>query len=388
MNNRPGYILPLLVFAQFAGTSLWFAGNAILDQLAAEGNELSIGWITSMVQMGFIAGTLVFAVFSIADRYSPSRIFLLSCVTAAVVNLLIIPLASSGVGVAVIRFLTGFCLAGIYPVGMKIASDWYREGLGRALSFLLAALVLGTAFPHLLRAGIFHLDWKSTLITISVMAIVGGLVVSLVVKDGPGSVHRDGKSGKFAFFQLFWESAFRKYAFGYFGHMWELYSFWAFVPLFLLSYGITKDQASLWTFLVIATGAVGCMVGGLASGKFGNARVASAALLVSGSCCLLSGVFYQLPWLGFLVSMLAWGAAVIADSPQFSALIANSAPPHLKGTALSIVTSLGFSITIISIAVLETVVLQDLLPVEWAFLVLSPGPLLGLMAMFSGARKK
>jgi MFS family permease len=159
-------------------------------------------------------------------------------------------------------------------------------------------------------------------------------------------------------------------------------------PALLLSYGVSRNQASLWTFLVIAIGAAGCIAGGLASGKFGNARIASAALLVSGCCCLLSGLFFQLPWPVFLMAMLVWGAAVIADSPQFSALVANAAPPHLKGTALSIVTSIGFTITIISIAVLETVVLQDLLPVEWIFLVLSPGPLFGLIAMFSVTFRK
>jgi MFS family permease len=381
LHNRPAYILPLIVFAQFAGTSLWFAGNAILGDLVAEGNHLSIGWITSMVQFGFISGTLLFAIFSVADRFSPSKVFLASSFLAAIANIMVIPFAGSEIAVAGCRFVTGFFLAGIYPVGMKIASDWFHNSLGHALGFLLAALVLGTGFPHLLKAGYFDLEWKTILICISCLAVIGGLIIAFVVKDGPHSGAR--KKGRIepGFLAMFREKTFRKVAFGYFGHMWELYAFWAFIPTILLLYGLSPDLVPLWSFIIIAVGAIGCIVGGYASLRIGNARVAFMALLISGVCCLGSGLFFRLDESIFLLLMMTWGLAVITDSPQFSTMVAKTAPPQLKGTALSIVTSIGFAITIGSISLLETIIRNGLLPAEWCYLVLLPGPVSGLIAM-------
>ena len=381
MHKPAPHILPLIVFAQFAGTSLWFAGNAILGDLEAEGNTLSLGWITSMVQFGFITGTILFAVFSVADRFSPSKVFLFSSICAAIANVFLIGFAESEFTAAACRLLTGFFLAGIYPVGMKIASDWFQSSLGRALGYLLAALVLGTAFPHLLKAGYFQLEWRSLLVFISVLAVIGGLVIAFIVKDGPHTASK--KTGKIqpGFFTMFSDRRFRQFAFGYFGHMWELYSFWAFIPVILLLYGIPAGSVPAWSFLIIAIGALGCIAGGYASLKIGNAKVAFIALLVSGLCCLGSGFIFQLSQPLFLFVMLAWGIAVITDSPQFSTLVAQTAPPQLKGTALSLVTSLGFAITILSISLLESVIEKQVLPARWCFLVLFPGPLLGLMTM-------
>jgi MFS family permease len=381
LKQRPPYILPLIVFAQFAGTSLWFAGNAILGDLVAQGSQLSIGWITSMVQFGFIIGTLLFAIFSIADRFSASRVFLVSSLLAAAANLLVIPFADSGFSVALLRFVTGFFLAGIYPVGMKIASDWFDKGLGKALGFLLAALVLGTAFPHLLKAGYFQLEWHSILIATSSLAILGGLVIAFLVREGSRPQERKKGKIKFELFGLFRDRTFRNVALGYFGHMWELYAFWAFIPAMLLLYGFPSEQVPLWSFIIIAVGALGCIAGGFASLRIGNARVAFIALLISGLCCLLSGLMFQFTQPVFLAVMLIWGIAVITDSPQFSTLIAQTAAPELKGTALSIVTSLGFAITILSISLLETMIHNKILAAEWCFVILLPGPLMGLMAM-------
>lgn len=376
------------MFSQFAGTSLWFAGNAILVDLAAEGNPLSIGWATSLVQLGFIAGTLAFAIFSLADRFPPSRVFFVSSLLACISCLVIIPFPASGMMVGGSRLLTGFFLAGIYPVGMKIASDWYGHDLGRALGFLLAALVLGTGFPHLLRAGYFRMSWENILIAVSLLAAGGGFVIRFIVKDGPRAAKMVKAGTGYPFRQLFRDAGFRKVALGYFGHMWELYAFWAFIPVMLMLYGITGEGTSLWSFLVIAGGALGCVVGGFISVRVGSAKVAFMALGISATCCLGMGLLFPLPDFIFLTGMLAWGFSVVADSPQFSTMVAQTAPPAYKGTALSLVTSIGFAVSIVSISFVETILQHQLIPAKWLGLMLLPGPLLGLFAMKSLVKNK
>ena len=193
-NQRPPLLLPLIILSQFAGTSLWFAGNAILPDLQRhlQLDTHAISYITTAVQLGFITGTLFFAVLSIADRFAPSRVFFISSCLAALTNLSLVWLADSTVTVFTLRFATGFFLAGIYPVGMKIAADWYEKGLGNALGYLVGALVLGTSFPHLLKSGQLRLNWESVLSFTSVFAFAGGLLVWLFIPDGPYRRRGDG----------------------------------------------------------------------------------------------------------------------------------------------------------------------------------------------------
>ncbi len=379
----PAHILPVIVFAQFAGTSLWFAGNAIVGDLQVALNlpEGSVGNITAAVQFGFIIGTLVFAVLSIADRFSPSKTFLLSAIIAAFFNSCVFWFAEGLMSLLVFRFLTGFFLAGIYPVGMKISADWYEKGLGKALGFLVGALVLGTAFPHLLKASTAELPWGNILIATSMLAAFGGLLLYFTVGDGP---HRQ-PAPKFewnAIPMIFKFKKFRSAAFGYFGHMWELYALWAFIPIFLLSYQNQQDQdfsIPLWSFIIIGTGVFGCVIGGYISLKKGSAKVAYAMLFTSGICCLVSPLFFFLPkWL-FFSALLVWGFTVIGDSPQFSTLVAQTAPKEYVGTALTIVNCIGFALTIFSIQLLSF--LENHLPVEWLFLFLLPGPVFGLIGL-------
>lgn len=357
MSNRPGYILPLIVLSQFAGTSLWFTGNAVLPELkqSLDLSQYAVSYITSAVMLGFIAGSLVFAFLSLADRFSPARLFFISSLAGALFNVAIIWWAKDAGTLFLFRFLTGFFIAGIYPVGMKIASDWYEKGLGKALGFLLGALVIGTAFPHLLRNRDFELPWKSVLLYTSLFATTGGLLIIFLVGDGP---YRK-KSGQFqwnAFREIFGSKQWRRTAFGYFGHMWELYTFWSFVPLIIELYNKKNGASlnvSLMSFLVIGIGSTGCIAGGYLSEKWGSAKVAVLALLVSGICCFLSPAFYLLPaWL-FFTMLFIWGFSVIPDSPQFSTLVAQYAPTHLRGTALTIYNSIGFSITTISLFVID-----------------------------------
>ena len=233
----PNYILPIIVFAQFAGTSLWFAGNAVvadLQQMLQLETDVT-GDITAAVQFGFIVGTLVFAFLSIADRFPPNKVFLLSAILGAAFNLAVPFLATDLISLLSFRFATGFFLAGIYPVGMKIAADWYNKGLGKALGYLVGALVLGTAFPHLLKAIGQSLAWKTIIFGTSGLAVFGALLLFLFVPNGP--YRKAGAKFEWNVIpKIFGFSQFRAAAFGYFGHMWELYTFWAFTPLITVSY--------------------------------------------------------------------------------------------------------------------------------------------------------
>lgn len=390
MQNRPAHILPLIIVSQFAGTSLWFVGNAILPDIQKELiiHSNALGNITSVVQFGFIAGTLLFAIFSIADRFASSKVFFISSLIAAVANVSIIWLAKNMTILFALRFVTGFFLAGIYPVGMKIASDWFEKGLGKALGYLVGALVLGTAFPHLLKSNLYSLPWKQVLIFTSLFGAIGGLLILLFVGDGP---YRKSTMGfhPSAIFKIFRSADFRAAAFGYFGHMWELYTFWAFTPIILSLYVSFGHQLNipLWSFVIIGIGSLSCVAGGYLSQKIGSSRVAFYALLCSGLCCLGSFTFVQLSLPFFTLMMLVWGISVIADSPQFSTLVAQTAIPEYKGTALTIVTSIGFAITIASIQLINHA-FNNWENTKAVFLLLAPGPFIGLAFLFRLAKRK
>ena len=354
----PKHILPLLVISQFAGTSLWFVGNAVLPELKQSLllSQYAVSLVTSAVMLGFIAGTLVFAFFSLADRFSPVKLFFISSLLGALTNAAVVWLATDDTSLFALRFLTGFFLAGIYPVGMKVAADWYEKGLGKALGFLLGALVLGTAFPHLLKNRDFELPWKSVLYITSIVAFCGGLMM-LFVGDGPFR-KRSGNFRWDAIGKIFSSKKWRQSAFGYFGHMWEVYSFWGFLPLMIELYSqknVLQLNISFLSFLAIAIGAVGSIVGGYLSAKMGSAKVALWSLFISGICCFISPFTYSLPVFAFLLIILIWGFTVVPDSPQFSTLVAQYAPEELRGTALTIYNSIGFAITTISLYVIDRI---------------------------------
>ena len=379
-SRRPAHILPAIIFSQFTGTSLWFAGNAIVLDLQRDWGlaEQSVGYVTSAVQLGFICGTLIFALLVIADRFSPRRVFFTCSIAGALANIALLIAPQDLTWLLVLRFATGFCLAGIYPVGMKIAAGWYAQGLGRALGYLLGALVLGTAFPHLVRSSGADLPWEQVILIVSALAILGGFVMLMLVPDGPhlpkGSVFEPG-----VLKIVFSSRRFRASAFGYFGHMWELYTLWAFIPLFLLAYSNSNDillNVPLWSFLVIGVGFFGSAIGGIVSTRFGSARVAAVQLSISGTCCVLSPILFNAEPIIFLSFLLIWGITVIGDSPQFSALNAANAPREYVGSALTIVNSIGFLITIFSIQLASTMLTQ--ISPQYIFLLLVPGPLIGL----------
>jgi len=348
--------------------------------LAPADGSGAVAWLTSAVQAGFILGTLVYAGLGLSDRFAADRVFAVSGLAGAAFNAAVVLVPDHFEVVVGLRFLTGITLGGIYPVGMKLAASWHERGLGRALGLLVGALVLGTAFPHLLRT--IELPWRPVLLTTSGAALIGSALVGWFVPQGPHVTTSPDFSPRQAL-AAFRRPRLLRASLGYFGHMWELYAFWAFVPA-AVAYGLElapgSRAASSWSFAVIGVGAIGCAVGGWVSMHRGSATVAIVQLGVSGSACLLS------PWVlgsgqpalvgGFL---LLWGITVVGDSPQFSALGAQAAPRELVGTALTLMNAAGFGLTMVSVGLLAA--LSDRLEPHWLFIALAPGPLLGLVAM-------
>lgn len=382
MKKKEVIVLLFIVIAQFMCTSLWFAGNAALPQLGTILNlsTEALGWMTSSVQFGFIIGTLVYSFFTIADRFNASSVFLISAILGALANTLI-TIQETYFGMLFFRFLTGFFLAGIYPVGMKIASDHFEKGLEKAMSFLVGALVLGTALPHLIASFDTSLNWKFVLYITSCLAVLGGLLIKLFVGEGPFK-KRGSKPRLSAVADIFKNKKFRAASFGYFGHMWELYAFWAFVPLMLKSNGhlrfYSEELISFQSFIIIALGSISCAIGGFLSEKFGTRKMAALFLFASGVCCLISPIAFEFGRPFFLAFMIFWGLVVIADSPLFSTLVAQNSNPEIKGTALTLVTSIGFAITILSIQLLSYLSVQL---GEFAYLFLFLGPVFGLISL-------
>jgi MFS family permease len=379
------HILPVIVIAQFCCTSLWFAGNGVINDLIVNFNlaPSALGHLTSAVQFGFISGTLVFAILTIADRFSPSKVFFYSALLGAICNLGTVWEGQQLFSLLTLRFLTGFFLAGIYPVGMKIAADYFEKGLGKSLGFLVGALVIGTAFPHLLKQVTSNFPWEYVLITTSILAVIGGSLLVVLVPDGPYR-KASQRADLSAFFKVFRNKKFRSVAFGYFGHMWELYAFWAFVPIMLQKYIQTHPETSLqiplFSFLTIAVGGIACVLSGYLSQIIETRRVAFTALFLSGLCCLMAPLIFKSgsEWV-FISFLMFWGMVVIADSPLLSTLVAQNAPSDMKGTALTIVNCLGFSITIVSIQCINS--LNSWIDSNFIYMILALGPLLGLLAL-------
>lgn len=379
------HILPLIVLAQFCCTSLWFASNAVISDLALNFDlkATAVGNLTSAVQFGFILGTLLYALLAIADRFSPSKVFFLSALVGAIFNLALLWEGNMLTTLLVIRFLTGFFLAGIYPVGMKIAADYFEQGLGKSLGFLVGALVLGTAFPHFLKGIAGSLAWEFVIICTTGLAISGGLLLLLSVPDGPFRKQSQGVTLK-AFIAIFKNKKLRTAAFGYFGHMWELYAFWAFLPLMLLTFmkthAITDVNIPILSFIIIGSGSLACVLSGYLSEKFGAKKIAVIALSLSCLCCLVSPLFFvQNSAPLFIVFLVFWGMVVVTDSPLLSTLVAQNTSPEVKGTALTIVNSIGFAITIISIQLISS--LQVTINNSWIYSFLAIGPVIGLFAL-------
>jgi len=383
--------LALLAFAELLGMSLWFAGTAVAPLLQARWSldAAQVGWLTAIVQLGFVTGTAVAAILNLADVV-PARYYVAGSATlGALANALV--LVGDGFPMALAsRFLTGFFLAGVYPPAMKMAATWFRSRRGLAIGIIVGALTIGKALPFLVKAFAWR-DVAPVILAASLFAVVGAAIVVVTYRDGPypfasrpfswglvGTVVRARR----------WRLATG----GYLGHMFELYSFWAWIPAFIAASAAasrrpTGEQTiALTAFLVIAIGALGCVWGGIAADKRGRERVITIALAASGSCALLAGAFFGMDLRLTAAMVSVWSFFVIADSAQFSALVTESVPPHAVGTALTTQTCLGFLLTLISIQLVPPVVQRS----GWgvAFGMLALGPVAGIIAIRVLARRR
>lgn len=380
-----------IAIAQLFGTALWFSANSTAGDLSRIWSVSAgeIGWLTNAVQLGFILGTLCISLSGAADRFKASSIFVYSAIAGAFFNLCFAWL-SGGLATGILfRFCVGVCLAGIYPMGMKLIVGWAPNKTGLALSQLVAMLTLGTALPHAMRLMGSSSPWQLVISASSVLALLGGCVI-WVLGDGPHSRVNTGsdKSGTApratAVLQAFKTRGFRAATFGYFGHMWELYTFWTIVPLVVANTPLAERFPSLGisglSFCVIGIGAVGSLIGGVLSQRLGSAKVALGALATSGICGLIFALSWsEMPVFGLVILLAIWGASVVADSPQFSALAAKSCPPEYVGGALAIQNCIGFAITVVSIAATTSLFEKIGLASTW---LLIPGPILGLLSFF------
>ena len=375
-----------IAVAQLFGTSLWFSANsAAPDLMRAWGIGISgIGLLTNAVQLGFIFGTATVALSGLGDRFAPSRIFAACALFGALFNACFALFSHGLASAAVFRFLVGLCLAGIYPIGMKLVVTWAPERTGSALAYLVGMLTLGTALPQGVRFFGAHWKWQQVILCSSVLAMAGAVLI-VWLGDGPHLPRKAQVSLKqiAEVVDAFRSEQLRAAALGYYGHMWELYTFWTLVPLIVstaLRGLIQQHDVPGLAFLIIAIGALGCIVGGTMSHSIGSARVAALALAISGLCCLVTAAGWRhLPPYAFLPLLLIWGAAVVADSPQFSALSAQASPADKVGAVLAIQNSVGFAITIASIALATNLFGRLGLSVAW---ILLPGPVLGLIGLY------
>lgn len=387
--SKSRFVLLIIILSQFLCTSLWFAGNGVIGEiiLSFDLGASALGNLTSFVQFGFIVGTLIFAVFSMADRYSPSKVFMISALLGGLANLFIIWGGNTLSTILIFRFFTGFFLAGIYPVGMKIAADYFDKGLGKSLGLLVGALVLGTALPHLLKGILGGFPWQYVIVCTTMLAFIGGVMMYLLVPDGPycRTIQKLDIGASFDIFKL---PKFRFSAFGYFGHMWELYAFWTFVPFMLSTYtnihGDAQFNIPLLSFVIIGLGALSCAMSAYLTTVMDAGRIAFIALFLSATCCFISPFMFELSSsIVFILFLLIWGMSVIADSPMFSTLVAQNAPSQLKGTALTLVNSIGFFVSILSIEILNSSIAGNTIETTNTniFLILAIGPVLGLISL-------
>jgi MFS family permease len=379
-------ILLLLSLAELLGMSLWFTASAVAPQLQALwglGSQ-EAGWLTTIVQLGFVVGTAVAAVLNLADLVPARLYFAVSALCAASANALLV--ASPGYeGALALRFLTGFFLAGVYPPAMKMIATWFQTGRGLAIGTLVGALTLGKATPYLMRA-LEGAGLEAVVLTASAGAVVAALLVGLGYRDGPFAFARRPFSWRLVGTVVRHRTTRLAIA-GYLGHMWELYAMWTFVAVFFFDFfslrgygeGLAMRYSGMVGFAVIGIGAVGCVVAGVWADRLGRERVTIWAMAVSGACAMAIGWMLQAPLALVLAVALVWGFAVVADSAQFSAVITEVAPSHAVGTALTLQTSIGFLLTMATIQGVPA--LRDALGWPVAFGILALGPAAGILAM-------
>lgn len=377
-------MLALLALAELLGMSLWFAGTAVAPQLrdAWSLTQSQVGWLTSMVQLGFVCGTAVSAVLNLADIIPARRLFAASAIAGAIANATLAEAATFPIALAS-RFGAGFFLAGVYPPAMKMAATWFRAQRGLAVGTVVGALTVGKAGPYLVLA-IPGLEVATVVLAASASAVLAAVLVLAGYRDGPFAFPARPFSWGLVG-TVVRERRWRLATGGYLGHMAELYSYWTWIPAFLAANAVARGASGetplldVLAFGVIAVGGAGCIWGGFVGDRVGRERLVIAAMATSGACAILVGLSFGASWWLLAPLTLAWGFFVIADSAQFSVLVTESVPPHAVGTALTIQTSLGFLLTTLTIQLVPPVVAMA--GWRWAFPLLALGPIAGIAAI-------
>jgi MFS family permease len=390
---KPRRVLTILAIAELLAMAPWFSASAVAPTLARvwQLSSLATAWLTISVQLGFVVGALVSAMFTLADRLSARRLVAGSAALAAIATLGVA--MSSGIMMGIVcRLLTGAALAGVYPPAMKIAAGWFKESRGLAIGILVGALTLGSASPHLVRWAVSPAAWRVVLAVAAISALAGGLLVLLVPHEGPFAAPSPPFSLAAAP-RILKDRGVLLANLGYLGHMWEVYAMWTWMAVFITASeharrGVQADvsgPAALVTFAVVGSGAIGSWLGGKYADRWGRTLVTSAAMIVSGACAGLVGLLFSAPLAALIPLLLVWGISVVADSAQFSAAVSELAPRDYVGTALTLQTSLGFLLTCATIYLLPKVAAA--IGWRWSMSVLMIGPALGVWAMLTLRRR-
>lgn len=376
----------LLALCEVLALALWFSAAAVVPALRADYGigDVQASLISSSVSVGFVVGTLISAILGLADRIPPRQFFMAAVMLAAVLNGLAVLFEPTGLVLPLLRFGVGLCMAGIYPVGMKMASSWAKGDMGLLVGLLVGALTLGSASPHLIDV-FFSFDWRLTLLMASALAVISGILINFVALGA--ALPRAPKFEARYALQAWTRRPLRLANLGYFGHMWELYALWAWAGVYLgASFALAPGgegapvAARLVTFLTIGIGAVGCLAGGWLADRLGRTAVTMGAMAISGLCAALSGLLFGANPILVTVLFLIWGLTVVADSAQFSASVMELSDPWLVGTMVTVQTSVGFLLTILTIHLVP--VLVGWLGWRFGFTFLAIGPAFGIWAMW------
>jgi MFS family permease len=382
--SKPASIA-LIALCQVAAMALWFSASAVVPALVAEYglSEFAQAALTSSVQAGFVVGSLTSAVLGLADRVDPRRLFATAAAVAAVANALLLTVEPGSLAAPALRFVTGACMAGVYPVGMKLAATWAKDDMGLMVGILVGALTLGSASPHLFNA-LGGVDWRITLAAASLSALGACALIGLA-GVGPRKVALP-RFDPHVVFTAWRDLPLRLANLGYLGHMWELYAMWAWIGAFFqasfaatLASDVASLAAKLAAFATIAAGAIGCVAAGFLADRLGRTTLTIMAMAVSGSCAASIGFLYGGAPVWLVALGIIWGVSIVADSAQFSASIAELSDPARVGTMLTLQTALGFALTLITIHLMPYFVAA--LSWRYAFAPLAIGPALGIWAM-------